>query len=116
MRTSGGAVAWGALVTIAAFGGCGGSEGPPTTPTGARASCAVDADCTITDFATCCACCPGAAYASPVLTLSQRKATCAKQECPACSENVTCKPPGGAKLSDVVAKCKDHACVAVPAR
>jgi hypothetical protein len=100
-----------ALVPIAA---CGGSK-PADSPS-RRVTCATDADCEITDFAGCCPCCPTAAYASPRANLAARRRACAadreRSACKPCDEGITCKPPSGPPASQLVARCRDGACVA----
>jgi hypothetical protein len=98
-------------VVVVAVVACSGSESATKTPSGARASCAADADCEVTNFAGCCACCESTAHAVPVLALSQQRSHCGVKECAACSTNIACASIERAE--GYVARCKDGTCAAV---
>jgi len=94
------------------LGACSKSESPATTPSGARASCSADADCEVTNFAGCCACCESTAHAVPAIALSQQRAHCAIKDCEiACSSNIQCAKIE--RAAAFVAHCKDGTCAAV---
>ena len=89
---------------------CGGPTPQGRTPSGGYVSCASDDDCEVTNFAGCCACCPGAPRALPKAKLADQKGRCASAECAACSERVTCNHVDDAKA--FVGACKDGTCTA----
>jgi hypothetical protein len=73
----------------------------------------VDDDCTVTDYSSCCACCPSAAYASPKGDLAKKKQSCDPKKCPPCAEGIECPAAQGPKASALVARCNSGACAAV---
>jgi hypothetical protein len=101
-----------AIALLALLVACSKSETPVTTPPAARASCSADADCEVTNFGGCCACCESSAHAVPAIALSQERARCAIKDCEVkCSPNTEC-----AKIEPAAAftaRCKDGTCTAV---
>ena len=97
--------------TLVLLGACGGSEDKTKTSTGARASCAQDADCVVTDTINCCAACKMAPLAIPKLSFEQNENKCSVVDCSARSERVEC--PQVASKDGFVAKCNDGTCAAV---
>lgn len=102
------AVVFSALAVIAAA--CGGSEDKGKTPSGARASCASDSDCTISDSAGCCKSCPDQPFGMPTLTFEQQRNKCAATTCPAQSDRIEC--PKVEPKEAFVAVCKEGTCAA----
>lgn len=96
-----------AIVLLAACGRS--SDGAPAVANAERTTCSADADCVITTFAGCCACCDGAPHALPLHIAERERNRCAAVECRACSEGVQCAEhePEGA----FVARCKEGTCV-----
>lgn len=89
---------------------CGGSEDKGKTPSGARASCASDSDCTISDSAGCCKSCPDQPFGMPILTFEQQKNKCAASSCAAPSDRIEC--PKVESTDAFVAVCKEGTCAA----
>ena len=87
----------------------GGKEGK--TPSGARASCAEDADCTVVDSVNCCAPCLEAPRAIPTLAFERQANRCDAVECEPASDRIEC--PKVEPKAVFVAKCKDGTCAAV---
>lgn len=103
------------LVLLALGAACGPREPPPAnipgkTATGAFASCRDDADCTLTDFPGCCACCKSAPYATPIRELEKRREACERKKCDDCPARVTC-PTIPDRPASIVARCVDRTCV-----
>src|SRR4051812_24540345 len=69
---------------------CGGSEDKGKTPSGARASCASDSDCTISDSSGCCKSCPDQPFGMPTLKAEQLQNKCAAVDCSAQSDRIEC--------------------------
>ncbi|MBX3229748.1 MAG: hypothetical protein KIT84_05390 [Labilithrix sp.] len=89
---------------------CGGSEDKGKTPSGARASCASDSDCTVSDSSGCCKSCPDQPFGMPVLAFEQQKNKCAVVECAASSDRIEC--PKVEPTDAFVAYCKEGTCAA----
>lgn len=90
---------------------CGGSRDEGKTPSGARASCASDSECVITNKSGCCAACPEAPHALPTLALEQRKSRCAEAACAPASDRIEC--PNVDPPEVYLAKCKEGTCTVV---
>ena len=101
-------IAVGVVVVLSA---CGGSEDKGKTPSRARASCAADSECVVTDRSHCCAPCLEAPRAIPALAFEQQKNKCAAVECGAASDRIEC--PKVESKDGFVAKCNDGTCAAV---
>jgi hypothetical protein len=91
---------------------CAGNPPAGRTPSGGYVSCTSDADCEVTTFGGCCACCPDAPRALPKNKLAQQKERCAGADCAPCSDRLTC--PHVDEGSAFVAACKDGTCAALP--
>jgi hypothetical protein len=102
-------VAWlGFLVVIVAA--CGGSDdkGMGKTPTGARASCAGDSDCVVSDQSGCCKACPDQPFGMPSLAYEQQKNKCAVVECGTKSDRIECSKVDSKDAYAAI--CKDGTC------
>src|SRR5215471_6045301 len=97
-------------VPIALVVACGSSPPPGRTPSGGYTSCTADADCVVTTWNGCCACCPSEPRALPSAKLDEQQKRCAAASCAACSDRLDC--PKSAPVSSFVAKCKDGTCAA----
>lgn len=89
---------------------CGGSEDKGKTPSGARASCASDSDCVISDTSGCCKSCPDQPFGMPSLKAEQLKNKCAAASCAAPSDRIEC--PKVDPVDAFVAICKEGTCAA----
>src|SRR5262245_49358795 len=87
---------------------CGSSTPPGRTPSGGYVSCTVDADCVVTTFGGCCACCPSAPHALPKAKLDEQQQRCASASCGVCSDRLAC--PHVDDTSAFTATCKDGTC------
>lgn len=97
-----------AVVFTFVFAACGGSEKEGKTPSGARASCAADTDCVVSDHAACCKACPDQPFGMPSLNYEQMEHKCAVIDCTPRSERIEC-----AKVEPkeaFVAICKEGTC------
>lgn len=99
------------LVVLAVFCACGGSDERGKTPSGVRASCAVDADCVVTDMSDCCARCRQAPHAVPKPDYEQRERTCAVIDCTLERGPFECRTVDS--KDGYVAKCHAGTCAAV---
>jgi hypothetical protein len=101
------------LIALGALLSCGSSEdkAPAKTPSGARASCAADSECVITNQRACCPACAEAPYAIPTLAFEQHKNKCAAAACVAPSDRIEC--PKVDPVEMFVAKCKEGTCAAI---
>lgn len=90
---------------------CGSSKNEGKTPSGARASCAADGDCVVTDRSNCCAPCKAHPFAIPMLAFEQQENRCAVVDCAPASDRIECSAVPPKTL--FVAKCKDGTCAAV---
>jgi hypothetical protein len=99
------------VVSLALVVACG-STPPGRTPSGGYISCSSDAECVVTTFSGCCACCPGEPRAVPSAKLEAQQNRCAAAGCPACSDRLEC--PKASPVASFVAKCNDGTCAAVP--
>ena len=95
-----------ALIVVA----CGGSEDKGKTPSGARASCASDSECVISDSSGCCKSCPDQPFGMPQLKFEQMQNTCAAASCAAPSDRIEC--PKVERKDAFVAICKEGTCAA----
>lgn len=89
---------------------CGGSEDKGKTPSGARASCASDSDCVISNSSGCCKSCPDQPFGMPSLRAEQLKNQCAVADCVAPSDRIEC--PKVDPKDAFVAICKEGTCAA----
>ena len=96
-----------ALVGFILFA-CGGSEKEGKTPSGARASCAADSDCVVSDRAACCKACPDQPFGMPSLNYTQMENKCASAKCPDSSDRIEC--PKVESKDGFVAICKEGTC------
>ena len=87
---------------------CGSSEKEGKTPSGARASCASDTDCVVTDRSACCRACPEQPFAIPTLNHTQIENKCAVVECAAKSDRIEC--PKVEPKDAFLAICKEGTC------
>lgn len=87
---------------------CGGSEDKGKTPSGARASCAADSDCVVSDKTGCCKACPDQPFGIPRLNAEQMENKCRVAECAAPSDRIEC--PKVESKDAFVAICKDGTC------
>ncbi|MFO0734422.1 MAG: hypothetical protein U0270_01010 [Labilithrix sp.] len=99
-----GALAVVGLIVVA----CGGSAKEGKTPSGARASCAADSDCVVSDHAACCKACPDQPFGMPSLNHAQMENKCAVVECSASSDRIECPKVEPKDL--FVAICKEGTC------
>lgn len=99
----------GAALLVAACG----SDAPPPgkTPTGARASCAADADCVISTGEGCCKACAENPHAIPGIVQEQQRSKCAAVDCAASSDRIEC--PKVDSPAAYVARCQAGTCAAV---
>ncbi len=101
-----------ALVGLVVIAACGGSEDKGKTPSGARASCASDGDCVVSDTTGCCKACPNQPFGVPSLNAEQQKNKCASMKCPEASDRIEC--PKVAAKDGFVAICKEGTCAVKP--
>jgi hypothetical protein len=87
---------------------CSGSSGEGKTPSGARASCAGDGDCVVTDHSACCLACPEQPFAIPTLNHAQIENKCAAVDCAAKSDRIEC--PKVEPKEAFLATCKEGTC------
>lgn len=97
------------LLLLAVFSACGGAE-KGKTPSGVQASCAVDADCVVSDMSDCCARCRDAPHAVPKLDYERQERRCAVIDCTPESGPLEC-PKVDAK-EGYVATCRAGICAA----
>ena len=98
-------------VVLTVLMACGSSKNEGKTPSGARASCAADSDCVVTDRSNCCAPCKARPFAMPTLAFEQQENRCSAVDCAPASDRIECPPVPPRTL--FVAKCKDGTCAAV---
>jgi hypothetical protein len=98
-----------ALVVL--FLACASSPPPGRTPSGGYTSCTSDADCVVTTFGGCCACCPDTPRAVPASKLEAQRTSCARADCATCSDRIDC--PKTEPVSAFVARCQDGTCAAL---
>lgn len=100
------------LGSLAAVGfvlfACGGSANEGKTPSGARASCASDGDCVVSDHAACCKACLDQPFGMPSLSYAQMENKCAAVDCAAPSDRIEC--PKVEPKDAFVAICKEGTC------
>jgi hypothetical protein len=99
------------LAALALAVACASSGPPARTPSGARASCSAAADCVVTNFGGCCACCKDAVHAVPASDFAHRQHQCSVVDCSACADGIVC--PKVEDAAGFVAKCQDGTCAAV---
>jgi hypothetical protein len=99
-----------AVVGVLIATACGGSEDKGKTPSGARASCASDSDCVVSDHTGCCKACPDPPFGMPALNAEQQKNKCAKIECAPSSDRIEC--PKVEPKDGFIAVCKEGTCAA----
>ena len=92
------------LVALFLVVACGSSE-PGKTPSGAKASCAADSDCVVSDYSDCCQSCPTEPVGMPELRAAQLKNKCADKSCPERSDRIGC--PKVQPTAGFVAYCKE---------
>jgi hypothetical protein len=105
MRVRVGSILFALAIVVVA---CGGSETPGKTPSGARASCASDSDCVVSDHSDCCQSCPTEPFGMPQLRSEQLKNKCADKSCPERSDRIEC--PKVQPVAGFVAYCKEGTC------
>lgn len=100
-----------AAVVLLLAASCGKKEGPPAVAVAnpERTTCSMDADCAITTFAGCCACCPGEPRALPKEKVEAEQGKCAATSCLRCPENADCAATQ--PESAFVARCERGTCV-----
>lgn len=96
------------LVVVAlVVAACGGRD-PGKTPSGAKASCAADSECVVSDKAHCCETCPSQPFAIPELNAAQLANKCAEATCGGETDRVEC--PKVDPKDAFVAICKEGTC------
>src|SRR5262245_2937835 len=99
-------------VSFALIIACGSSPRPGRPPSGGYTTCTSDAECVVTTWSGCCACCPGEPRALPSAKLEDQQKRCAAAACAACSDRLDC--PKSPPVSAFVARCNEGTCAAVP--